>query len=326
VSAVRGNSGTPQRGRVPLRLVDPDFLRFVAEDEREQAGAVTLPAIDLEEGQFDAGALLSRFDASCGVLVSGMVHRQIRLDEQVALRVLGPGAVIMGLDVPSSEVIASSEWAAAGTARLAVIGQHFMRAGSRWPELHRNLLARFADQNEQLGTQLALCQLPRVEDRLLGMLWLLAESWGKVTSAGTLLPLHFTHEALGAMVGARRPTVTLALGELADSGAVVQRDGGWLLLQPPLQHLGEQRAVEGPRLLDLGPTAWAEPKSVDRMREERVELLRLVARLREEHRRTLGELRERVRRAESVRAEALKIRERMHEERERGRRRAIPPA
>jgi hypothetical protein len=156
------------------------------------------------------------------------------------------------------------------------------------------------------------------------MLWLLAESWGKVTSAGTLLPLHFTHEALGAMVGARRPTVTLALGELADSGAVVQRDGGWLLLQPPVERRREMKGVEAPRLLDLGPTVWAETGSVERVHEERAELFELVARLREEHRRSLGELRERVRRAESIRGRALEIRERLREEREVTRRRAHP--
>jgi CRP/FNR family cyclic AMP-dependent transcriptional regulator len=299
-------------------------LRFVADDEREQAGTVTLPAVELEEGPFDPKRLLSPLDGCCGLLLSGMVNRRIQLDEQVALSVVGPGAVIPVLDAPSSEVIASSEWVAVGGARLAVIGQQFMRAGARWPALYRNLLGRFADQNEQLVTQLSLCQLPRVEDRLLGMLWLLAESWGKVTSAGTLLPLHFTHEALGAMVGARRPTVTLALGELADSGAVIQREGGWLLLALPSPRGGETRAIEGPRLLELEPTAWAEPEAPEPVRDERRELFELVARLREQHRRSVGETHERARRAAAIRARSLEIRRRLHEERELTRRRVLP--
>jgi hypothetical protein len=208
---------------------------------------------------------------------------------------------------------------------MALIGQQFLRASARWPKLYSNLIGRFADQNEQLATQLALCQLPRVEDRLLGMLWLLAESWGKVTSAGTLLPLHFTHEALGAMVGARRPTVTLALGELADSGAVVQRDGGWLLLQPPKQHGGETRGVEGPRLLDLEPTVWAESDSYELVRDQRLELVAHVSKLREQHRRSIGELRERVSRAQAIRIRSLEIRQRLRAERELTGRR-IPPS
>ena len=78
-----------------------------------------------------------------------------------------------------------------------------------------------ADGAQRLAVQLAICQLPRVQDRVLAMLWLLAESWERVTSSGTTLSLSLTHQAL---VGARRPTVTLALGELAERGAVVQQD------------------------------------------------------------------------------------------------------
>lgn len=42
-----------------------------------------------------------------------------------------------------------------------------------------------------------------------------------------------THDALGALVGARRPTITLAVRELTDRGAIVRQDQGWLLVEPP---------------------------------------------------------------------------------------------
>ena len=304
--------------------MDPDFLRFVDEDDRERAGDLALPAIDLEEGPFAPHGVLSRHDAYCGVVISGMVNRRMNLDDQAALQVLGPGEIIPALDTPSSDLVSSSEWLATGTVRLAVVGDQFMRVAARWPELQRNLVARFADQNQQLATQLALCQLPRVEDRLLGMLWLLAESWGKVTSAGTLLPLHFTHEALGAMIGARRPTVTLALGELADSGAVIQRESGWLLLEPPSRRRRERKGVEAGRLLDTEPTVWVDADSLERVRDEHLELFQLIARLREQHRRTIGELREQVRRAEALRDRSVEIRDRLNEQRELTRRRLRP--
>ena len=72
-----------------------------------------------------------------------------------------------------------------------------------------------------MTVQLVICQLPRVEDRVLAVLWLLAESWGHVTPAGVRLPLALTHETLGALIGARRPTVTLALRKLTDDGTLV---------------------------------------------------------------------------------------------------------
>jgi CRP-like cAMP-binding protein len=275
-----------------------------------------LPGIDLEEGPFDPHVLHSEDDAYCGVVITGMVNRRMNIDGQVALRVLGPGAIISPIDSSSSDLLTSSEWVAMGRVRLAAVGAQFTRAASRWSELQRNLIVRFADQNEQLATQLALCQLPRVEDRLLGMMWLLAESWGKVTSAGTALPLHFTHESLGAMVGARRPTVTLALGELADRGAVIQREGGWLLIESPPRRQRERKAVEGSRLLDEEPTVWVEPHMVERVQEERSELIKVVTRLREEHRRSVGELRESIRRAGIIRDQATELRARMRKERE----------
>jgi CRP-like cAMP-binding protein len=64
-------------------------------------------------------------------------------------------------------------------------------------------------------------------------MWLLAESWGLVTPTGTVLPIALTHAALGGLIGARRPTVTLALGNLSASGLVRREPRGWLLLGSP---------------------------------------------------------------------------------------------
>jgi len=61
------------------------------------------------------------------------------------------------------------------------------------------------------------------------MFELLAERWGMVTPQGRIIRLPLTHETLGSLIGARRPTVSLALGDLAERGEVVRQDGGWLL-------------------------------------------------------------------------------------------------
>jgi CRP/FNR family cyclic AMP-dependent transcriptional regulator len=255
-----------------------------------------------------------------------MVIRSARIGDQVAMRVLGPAAVIPAFAGPASEVFAVSQWSMAADGCMAIVGEEFLVAARRWPQLYVNLLGRIAEQTEQTATQLALCQLPRVEDRLLAMLWLLTESWGKVTSAGTLLPLHFTHEGLGAMVGARRSTVTLALVKLAERGAVVQRDGGWLLVEPPPQQLEAVPPTEPPALLDLSPTGWRPTESRPQdTGEERRELLALVARLREEHRRSASELQARLRKAEAVRNRALQIRERVRQDREHPPGGPVPP-
>ena len=55
-----------------------------------------------------------------------------------------------------------------------------------------------------------------------------------MTTDGVVLPLRLSHELLGALIGAQRPTVTLALRGLTDRGYIRRRpDRTWLLLEPP---------------------------------------------------------------------------------------------
>jgi hypothetical protein len=113
-------------------------------------------------------------------------------------------------------------------------------------------------QAERLTTQLVVCQLPRVDQRLLALMWLLAESWGRVTPAGTTLPLKLTHDALGALIGARRPTVTLALRDLSERGAIVRQDQGWLLLEAPAGATRRAESFRSPSLIEDQTDGWSD--------------------------------------------------------------------
>jgi CRP/FNR family cyclic AMP-dependent transcriptional regulator len=52
-------------------------------------------------------------------------------------------------------------------------------------------------------------------DRLLALMWSLADRRGIVREDGVYVPLSLTHETLAQMIGARRPTVTLGLKALS---------------------------------------------------------------------------------------------------------------
>jgi CRP-like cAMP-binding protein len=79
-----------------------------------------------------------------------------------------------------------------------------------------------------------------VETRLLVILWYYADRWGRVTPTGVLLPVRMTHSLLARVVGARRPSVSTALGKLQERGFVERTDNGhWLLLGPPPRELDE---------------------------------------------------------------------------------------
>ncbi len=47
---------------------------------------------------------------------------------------------------------------------------------------------------------------------------------------GVVIPLRLSHQLIGQLVGAQRPTVTLALGKLGQRGDLERReDGTWFL-------------------------------------------------------------------------------------------------
>jgi hypothetical protein len=78
-----------------------------------------------------------------------------------------------------------------------------------------------------------------VEDRILVLLWHLADRWGRVRPEGVTVPVRLTHEMLGKLVGARRPSVTTAVNELIQREQIARADdGGWLLLGPPPGEVG----------------------------------------------------------------------------------------
>jgi hypothetical protein len=135
-----------------------------------------------------------------------------------------------------------------------------------------------------------------VDQRLLAILWLLAESWGHVTPAGTRLPLTLTHDALGGLIGARRPTVTLALGDLTERGAIVRQDRGWLLLEAPAEPSRPAPTVASlDVLIDDLPSGW-ESTAPARLSPEQLhgQLRNTITRLHSEHLATRDSIQQRL--------------------------------
>lgn len=82
----------------------------------------------------------------------------------------------------------------------------------------------------------------RVDDRLVLTLWHLAERWGRVGPEGIAVPLPLSHQRLADLVGAHRPSVTKAMGELARAGTLSRReDGVWVLHGAPPEELRHHR-------------------------------------------------------------------------------------
>lgn len=233
-----------------MRLLDadPDLGQFLTEDEQREARALMVPVVHVSRGVLEPGALLSERNAFAIVILDGMVLVRLRLGQHSALRLLGPGDLLSPQPLRFPGLSTGTVRTAASDAHLLILGDEVLAAARRWPRLIAGLSERTFEQSQRVAAQLLLCQLSRVTDRVLGIMWLLAESWGRVTPAGVILPLALTHELIGEMIGARRPTVSLAVGDLVRRGAILRQDHGWLLLEALPEHepsvVGEEEHEE----------------------------------------------------------------------------------
>jgi hypothetical protein len=266
-----------------LRLLDlaPDLAEHLPAGERAEARRLVMAeVVDLPRGIMTAaGGRDGRGARLHGLLLlDGLVGRTVALAETTAVELLGAGDLLEAQveQRATGLVPIGVSWAVLEPARAVIVDDRLLRSMQRWPELTAALLERVAAQAARLATRCAISQLPRTEDRLETLLWFLAERWGRVAVDGLVLPLRLTHEVLGQMLGAKRPTVSLALKTLEREGTVRRReDGAWLLRWPEETDVSLPRpSAFGVRLLWRQPTsgAGAMSSSTAGPRPERVAL------------------------------------------------------
>jgi CRP-like cAMP-binding protein len=309
-----------RHSRVGLLDIDADLDRVLSATDLRHVAEISLPVLDPPDGSVVVDRLLEERGAFAAVVLEAMLLHYLQVGTQPGLRLLGPGEVALVCDRTQSTLVAASECRAVPGTRLALLGKEYLVAVHRWPRILVALQTRLGEQTERLMTQLAICQLPRVEERLVAMLWLLAESWGRVTTAGTIVPLSLTHELLGQLIGARRSTVTLALSALAEQQAVVALDRGWLLLQRPANAPRAAFADE-PRVLDRAQSDW-QGQGLSAPAPTAAALSETVRNLRAQHLRTKRQVGERLRRVRLARERNLALRDGIRDQRTRA---AWPP-
>jgi CRP/FNR family cyclic AMP-dependent transcriptional regulator len=191
---------------------------------------VVAPAVELDPGMWTAESLDADGDAFAALLVRGLVTREIAIAGRRSAELLGPGDVFHPSRTLATGLGTTSRWASATTALVAILDDRFVGAARRWPRLFDVVHDRLADQLERASARAAIIALPRVEERVLGLFWQLAERWGKVRTEGVVVELVLTHELIGQLIGAQRPTVSLALQALDRDGLLRRSaDGDWLL-------------------------------------------------------------------------------------------------
>ena len=289
---------------IRLSEAGPNLLKFLSEEDRADAERLALPLIELPAGAVDLRAVFEPVGAFGGVVVDGALLESLQIGDHVGMRLLGHGDVV-GKDGPrGTGLLRGVDHRAIAPTRMAGLGREFLLGVRRWPLLAAGLQSHNSEQAGRLAAQMLVCQLPRVDDRLLAMLWLLAETWGHVSSTGTVVPFKLTHSALGALVGARRPTVSLAVTDLVSRGAVVRQSDGWLLLQAPPTPAGIEAETPGePRLVPADPSVWSKPAAPAPAYDARAvaAIRERISRLEREHTRATETLKLRVEAMRSAR-------------------------
>jgi CRP/FNR family transcriptional regulator, cyclic AMP receptor protein len=225
-------------GSVQLLEADPDLGRGLDPRRiREVSQRLFVRAIDAPRGPWTPGRSLSHGSQPIGLLVlDGLLVREATVGDHPCAELLGPGDLLRAWDDRDTEVLLprTVEWTALTHSRLAIIDQALAVRAAQWPEIFAALVERAARRAERLVVMQAIAHLTRVDDRLLALLWCLAERWGRVVPGGVVVSLRLPHRTLAGMVGARRPSVTTALGQLIARNEIERRpDGGWLLLGDP---------------------------------------------------------------------------------------------
>ncbi|MHB8657991.1 MAG: helix-turn-helix domain-containing protein [Solirubrobacteraceae bacterium] len=253
---------------IELLAHDPELGSGLSGENAERAReSIVVSSIELTAGtRPPLSGWAERRDLIGFMILEGTLLREIDLAGAAAAEVLGPGDLIDVGDVRQSEVAAlhaGTCWSVLQDGRLAVLDERFSSRACRWPQVLVRVLQRALPRTQRLALALAIVHRRQVEARLLLMLWHLAHRFGRVRADGVLLELPLTHSALAKLVGAQRPSVTLALGALVRRGRLQRVENrGWLL---PLPMPEDAEMLLYGRVGPAGPSPHLAPVGVPRI-------------------------------------------------------------
>jgi CRP/FNR family transcriptional regulator, cyclic AMP receptor protein len=233
----------------PIRLLeaDPDLGAALDQEAFDAARERALAAaIQLDRGVWAPGD--ARVDHMLGLfVVSGVLMRSESLSVRPGAELVGAGDFVRPRlpDGDSWSVRSQTSWLVVEPSVLACLDRGLPARVGRWPEILAALFDRAVERARMVAFQTALTQIRRIDRRVLVLLWRFADRWGRVHPDGVVLPFRLTHEALGRLVGAQRPTVTTAVQRLSADGSLLRLStGGWLLRGAPPSFYDENEAHE----------------------------------------------------------------------------------
>jgi CRP/FNR family cyclic AMP-dependent transcriptional regulator len=210
-----------------------DGIRLLEEDDDlaaecdpttlEQARHGVLARLLLAEpGELPREKWLDSLGRGPGVLIlDGVIACETCVSGRTASEIVGTGDLLQARRPSSEDFLSQGEcWRVLSPARLALLDEEFLSRAQPWPAVYGALLRRAARRYCDLDVLRAIASHPRLEERLILLLWHLASRWGRVEPGGIRLRLPLTQRLLGQIVAAERPSVSHALTRLAEAGLV----------------------------------------------------------------------------------------------------------
>jgi hypothetical protein len=225
---LRRSASVTQDRPAGVRLLDvePDLVIGVSTDDfAALRRSLIVPAVSIPVGRWTGQASIAQ--AVSILVVRGMLICDDSSSLGIpAVQLFGPGDLIDARLLTKG----GTELEALTPAQVAVLDDRMLLAARRCPELALGLTRRLFDGQHERHVAASIRGLAHTEDRIFSYLWHVASRWGRVTPAGLALTLPVTHDQLGRLIAARRPTVSLALAALNQRGALTKLDDGrWLI-------------------------------------------------------------------------------------------------
>jgi len=235
---------------VEVLRVDPDLAAGIDAAHLTEARRTCIATrAELPRGPWSPTTASPATADGFGLLVlAGFLVRRVGRGDRFGAELLGPGDLLRPWQTIGAVASAPFEptWTVVAPAELAVLDKVFVARAAAYPSVAVAMVDRAMSRSRHLALTMAAVQQPRVDRRLHALLWQLADRWGRIGPEGATLAVPLTHELLGELVAARRPSVTTALAGLAAAGQVEREGRRWLLRGGPPEEIVELLGADLP--------------------------------------------------------------------------------
>lgn len=221
-------------GAVQLLEAEPELGEGLSEGDLTAAShALPVPVAALERGAWEPRPEPSEIGCLGYLIAKGLLVRRVEVAQGSSIELLGGGDLLRPWQEDASS-FCSASWEVLEQTTVLVLGPGLTRSLAQWPTVATNLAMRGIRRSRALAADAAIASIVGIEERLLIMLWHLAERWGEPSVEGIQISIRIPHRLLAEMAGARRPSITSALARLQEAGRLGSGpDGSWILLGDP---------------------------------------------------------------------------------------------